>query len=185
MNYLTSKFPTKIKIDDKVYDINADFRNCLKIIMAFEDENLSNMDKYEILVRRLYKEMPDNIPMAIEKGVRFLDCGKERSEQPLGKRVYKFSKDGQYIYSAVRQTHQIDLEEIEFLHWWKFVFLFSDLNEKCAFSNMLYLRQRKNEGKLSKEERKIYLKSRKILDVDYDDEPSDEEREFMERLKGG
>lgn len=186
MNVLIQKFPTKIRIDDVVYEINADFRNCLKIIMAFEDSELAEMDKYEILIRRLYKKMPHNFEKAVKEGVRFLDCGEEhKAVSSSEKRVYKFSKDGRYIYSAIKQTHQVDLEEIEFLHWWKFVFLFSDIKSDCAFSNMVYLRNKKNEGKLTKEERKIYVKSREILDINYDDTPSEEEREFMRRLQGG
>lgn len=186
MNVLTQRFPTKIKIDDVIYDINADFRNCLTIIMAFEDDELAPMDKYEVLVRRLYKKLPHNFEKAVEEGVRFLDCGETRkTANSSEKRVYKFSKDGRYIYSAIKQTHQVDLEEIEFLHWWKFVFLFSDIRSDCAFSNMIYLRNKKNEGKLTKDERKIYVKSRDILDINYDDKPSEEEREFMRRLQGG
>ncbi len=185
MNVLTDRFPTKIRIDDVVYEINADFRNCLKIIMAFEDDDLAEMDKYEVLVRRLYKTIPKNFKKAVEEGVRFLDCGEQKKTVSSTKRVYKFSKDGRYIYSAIKQTHQIDLEEVEFLHWWKFVFLFSDVKPDCAFSNMVYLRNKKNEGKLTKEERKIYVKSREILDINYDDKPSKEESEFMRRLQGG
>lgn len=186
MNVLTQKFPTKIKIDDVVYDINADFRNCLTIIMAFEDDELTDMDKYEVLVRRLYKQAPHNLEEAVKEGVRFLDCGEKRkTTNDPDKRVYKFSKDGRYIYSAIKQTHQVDLEEIDFLHWWKFVFLFSDVRSDCAFSNIIYLRNKKNEGKLTKEERKIYMRSREVLDINYNNKPSEAEREFMRRLQGG
>ena len=191
MNVLTDKFPTKIKIDDTIYEINADFRNCLKIIMAFEDDDLAEMDKYEVLVRRLYKTVPHNFEKAVERGVQFLDCGEERNYNMARnsgsseKRVYKFSKDGRYIYSAIKQTHNVDLEAVEFLHWWKFVFLFSDVKEGCAFSNMVYLRHKKNEGKLTKEERAIFNKSRALLDINYDDKPSEEERDFMRLLQGG
>lgn len=184
MNVLIDKLPTRIKIGDKIYGINADFRNCIRIIQAFEDEDLSIMDKYEILIRRLYKEIPHNITCAIERGVEFLDLGKKpNSNKATPKRVYSFEKDAQYIYSAIRQTHQIDLEEVKFLHWWKFVFLFADISADCAFSNMVNLRDKRNRGRLSKEERAIFNRSREILDLNYEEEPSEEEKEFMRRLK--
>lgn len=185
MNVLTDKFPTKIRIDDKVYEINADFRNCIRIIQAFEDDDLSIMDKYEILIRRLYMQIPKNIQLAIERGIEFLDLGKKPDlDRAAPRRVYSFEKDAQYIYTAIKQTHQIDLEEVDFLHWWKFVYLFSDVNADCTFSNMVSLRDKRNCGKLSKEERAIFNRSKDLLDLDYNIEPSEEENEFMRRLKG-
>ena len=40
MNILTQKLPTKIKVNDNIYDINYDYRTILNIILAFEDEDL-------------------------------------------------------------------------------------------------------------------------------------------------
>lgn len=184
MNVLANKFPTKIRIGDRIYEIDADFRNCLKIILAFEDDELTIEDKYEVMLCRLYKQIPDDIVEAVRKAKLFLDCGEKAEEKPASQRVYSFQKDGQFIYSAVKQTHQIDLEEVEFLHWWKFVFLFSDINSDCAFANMVHLRDKKNRGKLSKEERAVFNKSRAILDLNYTNEPTEEERDFLRRLKG-
>lgn len=188
MNVLTDKFPTKIRINDKIHEVNADFRNCLKIIAAFEDDDLSIRDKYEIMIRRLYKFYKDipaeDIGTAIKRGIQFLDCGEEPQDKSTPKRVYSFEKDGKFIYSAIKQTHQIDLEQVDFLHWWKFVFLFSDINSDCAFANMVHLRDKRNRGKLSKEERAIYNRSREILDLNYDSKPTEDERDFMRRLKG-
>ncbi len=188
MNVLTDKFPTKIRINDKIYDINADFRNCLKIITAFEDEDLCASDRYEVLIRLLYKDFhiisTNDVAEAIKLGIKFLDCGEDPPDGPAPKRVYSFEKDGKFIYSAIKQTHQIDLEQIDFLHWWKFVFLFSDINSDCAFANIVHLRDKRNRGKLSKEERAIYNRSREILDLNYNREPTEDERDFMRRLKG-
>lgn len=186
MNVLTDKFPTKIRVGEEICEVDADFRNCIRIIEAFESEELTTGDKYEVLVRRLYRQVPKDLLVAIKKGIQFLDCGDEPDEGTrTPKRVYSFQKDGRFIYSAVRQTHGLDLEEVEFLHWWKFVFLFSDVKSDTTFANMVSLRDKRNRGKLSKEERVIFNRSREILDLDYDNQPTEEEREFMRRLKGG
>ena len=133
MNTLIDKFPTKALIDEKVYELNTDFRNCLKIILAFEDDELLDFEKAEIMLRNLYGEnIPKNTDEAIRKAIYFLDCGEEDEEKKVGTsnntRLYSFTKDAKYIYSAIKQTHGIDLESIEYLHWWKFVYLFLDLN---------------------------------------------------------
>lgn len=183
MNVLTDKFPTKIKVNDKILRINSDFRNCIKIIQAFEDEELFDEEKYLILIKRLYAdEVEENdYEEAIIKGIKFLDLGEESKESNTNKRLYSFIKDDNYIYTGIRQSHNIDLNSIDYLHWWNFVYLFLDIGQDCMFNQLIYYRQRKNEGKLTKDERKIYLSMRKILDLDYVEE-DEEDDEFMQKL---
>lgn len=180
MQKIINKFPTKIKIDDEIYEINADYRNCLKIIMVYEDEGLTLEEQHYIMLNLLYKEVPNNLEQAIKKGILFLNCGEEDIDEEQVKRVYSFEKDYKYVYSAMNQTHNIDLESIPFLHWWKFVFLFMDVNKDCTFSYLISLRDKKNKGKLDKEERKIWIEMREILDLDYvKEEVEKDDSKFM------
>lgn len=186
MNPLIDKFPTKIKIDDEILEINTDFRNCLKIILAFEDENLTIEEKYYIMLKRLYGFIPNNQEEAIKKAILFLDCGEDHSSNEDKPRIYSFSKDAKYIYSAIEVSSPgTDLENIEYLHWWKFYYKFFDIKEGTTFSNIISLRDKKNRGKLSKEEKLVFIESRKILDLDYDNEPSEEESKFMNLFNDG
>ena len=184
MNVLTDKFPTKIKVNNKVLKINSDFRNCIKIIEAFEDDDLFNEEKYLILIRRLYIDevKEEDLEQAIIKGIKFLDLGEENENNEENvKRLYSFSKDDSYIYTGIRQSHNIDLNSIEYLHWWNFVYLFLDIGQDCMFNQLVYYRKRKNEGKLTKDEKKVYISMRKILDLDYEEE-NEEDDEFMRQL---
>lgn len=192
MNTLIDKFPTKALIDGKVYELNTDFRNCLKIILAFEDDELLDFEKAEIMLKNLYGEnIPKNTDEAIRKAIYFLDCGEEDEEKKVGTsnstRLYSFTKDAKYIYSAIKQTHGIDLESIEYLHWWKFVYLFLDLNPECFFCKIIDLRNKKKKGKLSKEERRLYIQLCDILELNdkpkFTEEEQKEIDEFMELLK--
>lgn len=192
MNNLIDKFPTKALIDGKVYELNTDFRNCLKIILAFEDDELLDFEKAEIMLRNLYGEnIPKNTDEAIRKAIYFLDCGEEDEEKKVGTsnstRLYSFTKDAKYIYSAIKQTHGIDLESIEYLHWWKFVYLFLDLNPECFFCKIIDLRNKKKKGKLSKEEKRLYIQLYDILELNdkpkFTEEEQKEIDEFMELLK--
>lgn len=184
MNVLTDKFPTKININNKILKINSDFRNCIKIIEAFEDEDLLDEEKYLVLVKRLYVDKVDDedLQEAIIKGIKFLDLGEKNEDNEENiKRLYSFSKDDNYIYTGIRQSHNIDLNSIEYLHWWNFVFLFLDIGQDCIFNQLIYYRKRKNDGKLTKEEKKVYISMRKILDLDYDID-DEEDDEFMKKL---
>lgn len=184
MNVLTDKFPTKIKVNNKILNINSDFRNCIKIIEAFEDEDLLDEEKYLILTKRLYiDEVEDeNLQEAIIKGIKFLDLGEEnKNNEENVKRLYSFTKDDNYIYTGIRQSHNIDLNSIEYLHWWNFVYLFLDIGQDCMFNQLVYYRKRKNEGKLTKDEKKIYISMRKILDLDYEEDDAEDDG-FMKML---
>lgn len=188
MNVLLDKFPTKALIDGKVYELNTDFRSCLKIILAFEDEELFDDEKIEIMLLNLYGDnIPDNIEEAIRKALYFLDCGETEDENKVGNRknatrLYSFTKDAKYIYSAIKQTHGIDLENIEYLHWWKFVYLFLDLNPECFFCKMVDLRNRKKKGKLNKEERRIYIQLYDILELDNKPQLTEEEQKKVDKF---
>ena len=166
MNALIDQFPEAIQIDDRAYSINADYRNCLRIILAFEDVELTNFEKEAVMLNLLYDEIPRDVTKACELAVKFLNCGEHANEcTEEGERVYSFEQDAKYIYSAIKQSHGIDLEQVDFLHWWKFNYLFMDLDEKCFFCRLLYLRNQKSKGKLTKEEWDWYYSIKEVVDL--------------------
>ncbi len=167
MNILLERLPTVAEIDGIEYEINTDFRNCLKIILAFEDAELTAYEKNTIMLKLLYKEIPQDVKQAQKIAVMFLNCGEENkaSASESGSKVYSFEKDSRYIYTAINQTHRIDLEKIDYLHWWKFCYMFMDLKEDCFFTKLVDLRNRKNKGKLSKEEKEYCYKTKDIIDL--------------------
>lgn len=186
MNPLIDKFPTKIKVGNEILDVNSDFRNCLIIILAFEDEELTTYDKYEIMLARLFGKpisyFKNNLEEAINQAIKFLDCNEKY--EVTKKRTYSFKKDSKYIYSAINLTQKIDLNTIEYLHWWKFCIFFLDMDPNSTMSNIIYYRNKKNEGKLTPDERKFYLQNYKLfsLEVEEDDETEQEDDDFMKKF---
>lgn len=192
MNPLTQRLPKAVIVDGVRYGINSDFRNCLKIIMAFEDRNLAEFEKQEIMLRLLFgEEIPPDLEKACHTAVKFLNCGEENNGKEesaaYGGRLYSFEKDAKFIFTAINQTHGIDLENIDYMHWWKFCWLFMDLNEDCFFSRMLYLRSQKNKGKLTREEWQIWRSAQDVLSLEEFDDTGDDEtmKEFLKALNNG
>lgn len=195
MNVLVNEFPIKVKLDGKIYELNTDFRLGLNIMLLYEDKSLNNYEKTDIMLELLYKEeIPIELrEIAIEKAMLFLNAGdnqKSNNSEECDikpKRVYSFTKDAKYIYSAIKKSHGVDLENIEYLHWWKFVYYFFDLDEKSFFSQMIYLRNQRNKGKLTKEEKIVYAKLEDILELEDNEQYTDEEQEainkFINRLE--
>lgn len=179
MNILTDKLPKKIKVNDNIYDINYDYKTIIKILIAFEDIELTKGEKAYILLKNLYKiEIPeDDIEEALIKGIKFIDGGEKIDNEPTHeKRVYSFTKDSRFIFSGISQTHNVDLSEKEDLHWWVFLSFFMDMSPDCTFGELIYYRKRKNENKLTKEEKEQYKKIKKMVDLDEFNEQDEEAR---------
>lgn len=154
----------------------------MKVILAFEDPELTGYEKNLVMLRLLYQEIPEDYKEAIFQALKYLNGGKndEEKEKEMPIRLYSFEKDAQLIFSAFRQTHGIDLAT-EHMHWWKFLALFMDLGADTAFCNLVNLRRRVKTGKATKEE---IIASREMGDsFDIPDFRSEEdiekEREFF------
>lgn len=168
MNPLSDGFPTALTVGGVDYEIDSDFHTALTIMEAFEDPSLTWLDKQEIAIDFLYGEnQPPDRAEAFELARLFLDCGEERQtaedDGPDLGRLYSFSHDGKFIYSAIRRSHGIDLDTVGYLHWWKFCYLLQDLSEDCYFQRMLSLRARRALGKLTKEEKEEWRRNADIL----------------------
>jgi hypothetical protein len=187
LNILTDRLPQAIRVNGQVYEINSNFRDCLRIIMAFEDNDLTRYEKQLVLLSNLYKDVPAEADAkeAAEKAVKFLNGGEEESEGSMtsNMRLFSFTKDARFIFSAFQQTHGIDLQHTEYLHWWQFITLFMDLGADTMFCNLVGLRKRVKTGKASREEKRVAREMGSIFDVpDIDDrsiEEKEQDREFV------
>ena len=189
MNILVDSLPTAVEINGQVFEIETDFRSCLNIILAFEDPELTNFEKQLILLENIYPVKPSDLNGAIQQALKFLNGGKEEQEDVSGPRVYSFDKDAQIIFAAFKQTHGIDLTELESLHWWKFLALFMDLGSETTFSNLVSLRKRLKTGKASKEERQAAREIGELVDLPEIDtrslEDKETETEFLRLVEEG
>jgi hypothetical protein len=189
LNILVEQLPTAIEIDGRTYEIDTDFRTCIRIILAFEDPDLANSEKMLVMLANLYKEQPKNIQVAIEQGMKFLKGGQvDEEETEPQPRLYSFAKDSNFIFAAFKQTHGIDLETAD-LHWWKFLALFMDLGADTTFCNLVSLRNRVKSGKASKEERATASEMGDLFDIpEIDTRTYDEkvqENEFLRLVEEG
>jgi hypothetical protein len=187
MNILVDTLPTSLEVEGKEYKIDSDFRACLRTILAFEDAELAGLEKSLILYNSLFVEKPDNVSEALKQGVWFLNMGSDEVDDSNGPRVFSWWKDASLIYAAFQQTHGIDLESVEYMHWWKFLALFMDLGSGTVFCSLVGLRKRVKTGKASKEERATARELGAMFIVpEIDDRTPDEieaERAFMSLIK--
>jgi hypothetical protein len=192
MNILVDRLPEAIRIGEDIHPIDPDFRNCIRIMLAYEDNELTPNEKQSILVHNLYTD-PNSLKdyhQAAIKAIKFLNGGDEILDEGTGisvHRLYSFSKDSKLIFAAFQQTHDIDLQNVDFMHWWKFMALFMDLGSETLFCSIVALRKRVHDGKASVEEKRMYYEMEdlfKVPDIDTRTvEQKEHERDFMERVQ--
>ena len=162
MNILIDLLPSSVKIDSTEYEINSDFRTSVLFSLLMEDDNLNEEEKVLQALNLYYPVVPDNSEKAIEKIKWFYSCGK--LDNPIGnkkvrassKKVFDFEVDANYIYSAFMSQYNIDLQDIEELHWWKFKALLEGLKEDNKLSKIIEYRSVDLSKIKDKEQRKFY-----------------------------
>jgi hypothetical protein len=175
MNLLVDELPQAVLVDGIEYLINFDFRTCLRIILAFEDPDLAEEEKFAVMLQVLYPQVPENIYEAGQQAAKFMNCGQEPNEESSGHRLYSFTKDASYIFSAFRQTHNIDLETAK-LHWWKFMSLFMDLGQDTTFCSLVALRKRMRDGEATPQDRRMARDLGPVFEVELEESLTDEEQ---------
>lgn len=171
MNILIDLLPSSVEIDNKKYEINSDFRTSIIFSQLMEENNIDQTKKVEISLRLLYPKVPNNINEAVEKIQWFYGCGKEikRSKikgRSVNKRILDYEEDADYIYSAFMSQYKIDLQDIEFLHWWKFQSLFNGLNNDNKICEIMKYRSIDLSKIKDKEERKFYRDMQELYKLD-------------------
>ncbi len=182
MNILTDILPETTDISGEVYQLNTDFRAALRTMMAFEDDTLTGAEKQKILLSNIYPLLPSDVNAALEKANWFLNGGviasDEEQDPPRNDmRLYSFAKDANFIFSAFKQTHGVDLQK-EDLHWWKFLALFMDLGSETTFCQLIHLRKQVKTGKASKEEKRAAQEMGEMFEISEADTRTVEEKEI-------
>lgn len=168
MNILVDLLPTKIEIDNKKYEINSDFRTSILFELLMQDSSIGEEDKILMALQLYYPQIPENINEAIDKMLWFYKCGKENaSSKGNGKgksvtQIYSFEYDDDYIYAAFMDQYGIDLQDIDYLHWWKFKAMFKSLKEDNEIVKIMGYRAM-DLSKIKDKEQKAYYKKMKDL----------------------
>ena len=182
-------------IDEVVNErIKIDFDTNFRIGIAFEimmqNPKYSMQAKTYQALKLFYPEMNKikDTKKAIDDIIWFYSCGKSEEEtsqknrKGKNKQIYSYEFDNDLIYSAFKNQYNVDLEEIEYLHWWKFKAMFNGLKSDNRIVEIMGYRAME----LSKIKDKDMKKHYKQLQEEYKlpDMRSEEEKEedFAEAL---
>ncbi|MEG2412565.1 MAG: bacteriophage Gp15 family protein [Clostridium sp.] len=166
MNLLIDIAPRSVTIEGEDYEINSDFRTSILFELLMQDDELSDEDKIIQALELYYSVTPNNINEAVEKMLWFYRCDKDIKESKgTGKsatQIYSFECDDDYVYSAFLDQYGVDLQDIEYLHWWKFKAMFKALKEDNEIVKIMGYRAITIDNKMSREQ-KVFYKNMKII----------------------
>lgn len=171
MNLLIDLVSTTVEIEGVEYEINSDFRTSILFELMMQDSTIGEKEKILMALELYYPEIPKNINEAIDKILWFYRCGKNiTSQKGTGKdreatQIYSFEYDDDYIYSAFLDQYGVDLQDIEYLHWWKFKAMFKSLKEDNEFVKIMRYRAMNITKDMSKEQREFYTKMKKLHEI--------------------
>lgn len=165
MSFLTEPLPQTVEIDGKSVPICADYRVILRIDALRDTEMPEDARGVQALLLFYGGKLPQNIEAATQAMLYFMRCGRQETTVQRGRKPsapdFSFDYDAPLIYAAFLTQYQIDLQTVDFLHWWKFRALFDGLDREHLFCEVRRCRSMDLSTVESKELRKYYASMKK------------------------
>lgn len=124
--------------DGREFSIDADFRTVLKCLRVFKEPDLRPGEKVYLLLRWFFNG--ETVPGASGLFLDFVLGGKA-CDGGDGARDMDFEQDADAIYASFLTAYGLDLTEIPFLHWYKFLALLGTLTEDAPLMRRIALRK--------------------------------------------
>ena len=181
--------PTALEFGGREWPIETDYRQILRILMAFEDPDLTDDEKAALCLFNLYPDLDeipqDQIQAAFNAAIEFIDAGQSNSGRG-GPRTMDWQQDAALIFPAVNRAAGFEVRGVEYMHWWTFVGFFMEIKD-TVYATVLNLRQKRARGKkLEKEEREYWDRNKAICELRTrytSDELAEQER--LKKIIGG
>lgn len=187
-NLLTNELPESVYIDALKYPFNADYKRFIKFEIMMDDNDLSEMEKLQTVLKLFYGDQMmfiENYQEAIEQVFYMYACGEDikNTKENKGNKtpVYSFVYDDKYIYAAFIQAYNINLLRTN-MHWWAFKALLDSLPEDTFFRKIVSYRAIKIDNKMSDGERKFYTNMKKLFALPDTRTQEEKEADFIDAL---
>ncbi len=139
MNILLDTLPEAVEVEGRDFFIDTDFRTFIIMEKIMLDRSMDSREQLDNIIGLFYTdEVPTNMVKAMYAVLDVYRCGldsrghasvrKNGNVELRPKMIYDYVIDAPYIYGAFLAQYGIDLNEIDYLHWWKFQALFRSLN---------------------------------------------------------
>lgn len=185
-------YPDQVEVNGRMYEIRTDFRTSVLFEIMMQDDTLDNREKVRKGLNLYYPVIPDDVNGAVDTVLWFYRCGREetmvqkRMASRRGKnQVYSFEHDAGLIYAAFLMAYNIDLQDIGYMHWWRFRYLFNSLPKDCEFVRAMEYRSMDISDKMPKEQKEWYKKMKRLYALPLSKEEDDRQTAIENALLNG
>ena len=171
-------YPEYVKVNDKKYKINTDFRVAIECQEIALDDSIGDFERALAIIYKLFGndgiDDSNNYEKLLELAQKYLSCGKEVDNKTNEEADMDFIQDMDYIEASFMSDYNIDLQNTE-MHWWKFYNLINGLSNSemgncCVLNRVRNLRtydtkdikDPKELEKIKKAKQQIALKKRVV-----------------------
>ena len=139
--------PEFVKINNKKYKINTDFRVAIECNNIAQDDGIKDIERSMAIIYKLFGDEGLNNPQdwdkLLELGIKFLSLNKDTSGVDKDVEIdMDFNEDMDFIETSFMSDYRLDLTKIE-MHWWKFYKLIEGLSNS-EFGNCCVLNRIRN-----------------------------------------
>lgn len=186
--------PNYVKIKDKKYKINSDFRIAIECDKIAKDSKIDDTERALAIIYLLFGDdglnSYEDWSELIRLGQKYLLLGKENKSFKTEniKPDFDFEKDKAYIRTSFIQDYGYNPYEKEYIHWWDF---WNDLNglSNSEFGNCCILNRVRNLRNLDlstikdAKERKKLKEAKEMVALDSRKyEPNEKEKESAKQF---
>ena len=159
--------PEYVKVDNKMYKINTDFRIAIECNNIAQDKSIGDYERALAIIYKLFGEDGlncENQNKLIKLAIKYLSLGKQKEglkSEPRDKYELDFNKCIGLIKSSFKFDYKYDPYELDYLHWYDFYndlenLSTSEFGNCCIFNRVnSILNQDIKEIKDAKERKKL------------------------------
>lgn len=173
MGMLSEKLPETVIIGGTEISINTDFRTSILFEELLNDPELSDYQKITQAVELYFGKQKvrwEDRVEAIERILEFYTGGGAKATKPAdideepdeADALFSYEYDGDKIYAAFEHDYGIDLQSVDYLHWWKFKALFRGLSEDNEIMKIIGYRGMTIDPKMTSSQKEFYRKMKRI-----------------------
>ncbi|MFR7544537.1 MAG: Gp15 family bacteriophage protein [Clostridia bacterium] len=137
-----NKYPNFVKVKNKKYKINTDFRTAIKCQEIATNNCISDEERALAIIYVLFGnegiDDSENWNELLKLAIKYLNCGKEVVNDKEESNM-EYQQDMKYIEPSFFYDYKIDLPNTK-MHWWKFYDLLCGLSEKCILNRVRFIR---------------------------------------------
>lgn len=165
---MIGELPKSLTVHGVQYDIRTDFRDILKILLAFSDPELEDEEKIYVCLYILYPDFQsmrqEVYAEAFKEAVKFIDHGDTEDDGRRHPSIMDWEQDEAIMFPAINKVAGYETRSCKYLHWWTFIGYYMEISDG-VFANVLSMRLKKAKGKKLEKWEREYWNANKSLCV--------------------